>query len=158
LENVVRKFLVLRDARLIEQDLRAKLQRKTLNNGTSAASAGALPTPPPVTAAPMAPLQSTDPVGMALVAAPVLEQVAREKREAERVAIVAALKSTNWNRKQAAQLLHIDYKALLYKMNRLVIKKEKVPPRPIQTSEAPAGSAQAPAGQCSPAVFARGLG
>jgi DNA-binding NtrC family response regulator len=54
-----------------------------------------------------------------------LEQVARAKQEAERDAICATLKATNWNRKQVAQLLNIDYKALLYKMKKLSTKKEK---------------------------------
>ena len=36
-------------------------------------------------------------------------------------AIARALEETNWNRKQAAALLGIDYKALLYKMKKLGI-------------------------------------
>ena len=55
---------------------------------------------------------------------PVLEQVAKATRDAERTAIFAALKSTNWNRRQASALLRIDYKALLYKMKKLCIAKE----------------------------------
>ena len=35
---------------------------------------------------------------------------------------MAALNSTRWNRKQAAALLKIDYKALLYKMKKLSIE------------------------------------
>ena len=50
---------------------------------------------------------------------PILEQVVRAKQEAEAKAILAALNSTHWNRKQAAMLLKIDYKALLYKIRRL---------------------------------------
>jgi DNA-binding NtrC family response regulator len=41
----------------------------------------------------------------------VLLQVAEAKRKAERSAFLAALKSTNWNRRQALTLLRIDYKA-----------------------------------------------
>src|SRR5205814_10546383 len=51
----------------------------------------------------------------------ILEQVSRAKEEAERTAIVAALESTQWNRKKAAVLLKIDYKALLYKIKKLDI-------------------------------------
>jgi two-component system response regulator AtoC len=42
-------------------------------------------------------------------------------REAERVAILAMLERTRWNRKEAAEILGISYKALLYKIkdNRL---------------------------------------
>ncbi|HSU33635.1 MAG TPA: sigma-54 dependent transcriptional regulator, partial [Bryobacteraceae bacterium] len=46
----------------------------------------------------------------------VLAKVDRARREAETQAIVAALNATLWNRKRAASLLNIDYKALLYKM------------------------------------------
>ncbi|MBV8903842.1 MAG: helix-turn-helix domain-containing protein, partial [Acidobacteriia bacterium] len=53
--------------------------------------------------------------------APILEQVTKAKEQAETGAIVAALQSTRWNRKQAAALLKIDYKALLYKMRKLGI-------------------------------------
>jgi len=41
------------------------------------------------------------------------------KREAERKAIQAALESTQWRRKDAAKILNISYKALLYKMRDL---------------------------------------
>jgi DNA-binding NtrC family response regulator len=37
---------------------------------------------------------------------------------------MAALNSTRWNRKQAAALLKIDYKALLYKMKKLSIERQ----------------------------------
>ena len=52
-------------------------------------------------------------------ASPILEQFTQAKRHAESEAILAALNSTRWNRKQAAVLLKIDYKALLYKMKKL---------------------------------------
>lgn len=46
-----------------------------------------------------------------------LKSIARfAKKEAEAVAISEALQKTNWKRKQAAKLLGISYKALLYKM------------------------------------------
>jgi DNA-binding NtrC family response regulator len=35
---------------------------------------------------------------------------------------MAALNSTRWNRKRAAALLKIDYKALLYKMKKLGVE------------------------------------
>jgi DNA-binding NtrC family response regulator len=51
----------------------------------------------------------------------VLERVDHARREAETEAILAALNSTLWNRKRAAEALNIDYKALLYKMKKLGI-------------------------------------
>jgi two-component system response regulator AtoC len=41
------------------------------------------------------------------------------KRDAERRAIQAALERTQWRRKEAAKILNISYKALLYKMREL---------------------------------------
>lgn len=51
----------------------------------------------------------------------VLEQAARTKDQAEAQAIRAALEATRWNRKQAAALLNLDYKALLYKIRKLSV-------------------------------------
>lgn len=135
LENTIRRFLVLRDANFILQDLRAKIERKTSNTtirGTesrmiaSASEVPATPTQVSVTtpnASVTTPTVSVTPAANANT--PVLEQLASAKRDAERAAIVEVLKSTNWNRWQAAILLQIDYKALLYKMKKLSIKKDK---------------------------------
>ncbi len=51
----------------------------------------------------------------------VLERVGEARKQAETEAILAALQSTRWNRKRAAALLDVDYKALLYKMKKLGI-------------------------------------
>jgi two-component system response regulator AtoC len=154
LENMIRKFVIFRGARSIEQELRHKMQRTPVNGLTLAGTAPAgtalavhipvMPSNGDLTSAPPA-------------AAPVLEQVASAKREAERAAIVGALKSTNWNRKQASLVLQIDYKALLYKMKRLSIKKERAAPQPIQTrAEAPSAVAESrPSAPVAPPTFAR---
>ena len=55
---------------------------------------------------------------------PILEHVTKAKEQAEAEAILAALNSTHWNRKRAAKLLHIDYKALLYRIKRLHLEDE----------------------------------
>ena len=47
---------------------------------------------------------------------PILEQVSKAKRQAEADVILATLEATRWNRKHAATMLNIEYKALLYKM------------------------------------------
>jgi DNA-binding NtrC family response regulator len=47
------------------------------------------------------------------------------KDEAEGEAIKQALEQTNWNRKQAAVLLQISYKALLYKIRQYGIAETK---------------------------------
>jgi two-component system response regulator AtoC len=46
-----------------------------------------------------------------------LKDIARQAaREAERELIFRTLQHTRWNRREAAQLLGISYKALLYKI------------------------------------------
>ena len=55
-----------------------------------------------------------------------LKSLARSaKDEAEADAIAKALNETNWNRKQAAALLQISYKALLYKIRQYGIAQNK---------------------------------
>jgi DNA-binding NtrC family response regulator len=54
-----------------------------------------------------------------------LKSLARSaKDEAEAEAISKALEETNWNRKQAAALLRISYKALLYKIRQYGIAQQ----------------------------------
>jgi two-component system response regulator AtoC len=152
LENIIRKFIVLRDARIIEQELRGA--SAYLLQPQPERKLAASPVPPPMTAAAefpqlnAAPILSIseDPRSAPTYAAPVLEQVELAKREAERSAILAALRSANWNRRRAAAALQVDYKALLYKMKRLDIRKEKASPAPAakgvqESSEASAACA-----------------
>jgi DNA-binding NtrC family response regulator len=59
-------------------------------------------------------------------AEPGLKSLARTaKDEAEAQAITRALEQTNWNRKQAAAILQISYKALLYKIRQYGIAEAK---------------------------------
>jgi len=55
-----------------------------------------------------------------------LKSLARSAKDgAEAEAIKQALEQTNWNRKQAAALLQISYKALLYKIRQYGIAQSK---------------------------------
>jgi len=101
LENVIRKLVVLRDPQLISRDLNERAARRSIS---------------------VTPSLSVSTVETVPVSAPILEQVRRAKHQAETEAILAALTSTQWNRKKAATLLKIDYKALLYKMKKLGIE------------------------------------
>jgi len=107
LENVMRKLIVLRDPGLIARELRGRTNRKvtqvpTISTSNTVESSEAV-------------LAGAEPV-------PILEQVTKAKQQAEIEAILSALHSTRWNRKQAAVLLKIDYKALLYKMKKLGVE------------------------------------
>ena len=78
---------------------------------------------------------------MAAGSATILEQVTRAKQQAETDAILAALNSTRWNRKRAARMLNIDYKALLYKMKKLGIDDTAIASVPVWESPVRAASA-----------------
>ena len=56
----------------------------------------------------------------------ILNKVNSAHKAAEADAIIAALNACIWNRKQAAVLLNVDYKALLYKMKKLGIGEKKI--------------------------------
>jgi DNA-binding NtrC family response regulator len=62
--------------------------------------------------------------------APVLEELDRAQRQTEAETILAALEKATWNRRRAAAVLQIDYKALLYKMKKLGINKNLRSSRP----------------------------
>lgn len=48
-------------------------------------------------------------------------------QEAEKELILGTLMETRWNRKKAAALLEISYKALLYKMKQAGLNKKRIP-------------------------------
>jgi two-component system response regulator AtoC len=99
LENIMRKLAILRNPDAVVRELTASAARQRTHKGLQ--------------------LESATPVNGANKT--ILEQVHKAKNEAESAAIIAALESTHWNRKQAAVVLKIDYKALLYKMKKLGI-------------------------------------
>ena len=110
LENVVRKLLILGDADLIARELQGKTTRRALVAATKVEK--------------IARPAATD---YAVNDSPILEQVTKAKHQAETDAILAALNATRWNRKQAAALLKVDYKALLYKMKKLGVESGSTP-------------------------------
>jgi two-component system response regulator AtoC len=125
LENVMRKLIVLRSPEVIAQELDAKLSRKPAVLSVAAHSA-------PVAAVAMETIPSSPgPIDHT----PILQQVVRAKEQAESEAILAALNSTRWNRKQAATLLKIDYKALLYKMKKLGLEDNVLAFAPAHAAE-----------------------
>ena len=117
LENFVRKFLILGDSQMLARELQAKAGRKAPGAAIAVRIAPAAPETP-----------VTQPVATAADAAgTILEQVTMAKLQAETDAILGALNSTRWNRKRAALVLNIDYKALLYKMKKLNIDDKPAP-------------------------------
>jgi two-component system, NtrC family, response regulator AtoC len=107
LENFMRWYLVFPDAEGAAEELRKKSPR---SNGDVAS----LPQP----AGPVPVARSGGPV-------PTLENVTAVQKQAEVEAILSALNRTKWNRKQAAAILQVDYKALLYKLKKLGIDRKE---------------------------------
>jgi len=100
LSNFVKRYLVLGDEKLAIQELRPKSDGNGAQFDPSAHEPG-------------------DSSGG-------LKSLARSAKDgAEAEAISKALDETNWNRKQAAALLKISYKALLYKIRQYGIAQAK---------------------------------
>ena len=96
MENVIQRYVVLRSEEAIIEELAAPAELDPLPEKKEVA----------------------DPKGW-----PSLKEVHREAvMKAEADVIRKALESTNWNRKKAAVLLNISYKALLYKMKACNLK------------------------------------
>lgn len=112
LENFMRRYLVLPDAEGAAEELRKKASR-------ASSSLASLPQPPAVVSHP----SPSDPV-------PTLENVTAVQKQAEVEAILSALNRTKWNRKQAAAILRVDYKALLYKLKKLGIDRKEASTAP----------------------------
>jgi DNA-binding NtrC family response regulator len=104
LSNFIKRYLVLGDENLAASELQP---RSDGGGGSQADSAGRTAT------------AGADNAGG-------LKSLARSaKDEAEAEAIARALEETNWNRKQAAVLLQISYKALLYKIRQYGIAQSR---------------------------------
>jgi two-component system response regulator AtoC len=115
LENYVRKLFIFRDSAAVARELTAKATRTPATVTTTA---------------------NLHPYTMQSIVKdqPILERVVKAERLAETQAILAALNSTRWNRKQAANLLEIDYKALLYKMKKLGIEGKSIAASTVSAS------------------------
>jgi len=100
LENLIRRFLVLQNAEAIADELGGASHTEEI--------------------APKAPTAASP------VKAAALEQIETTKKEAQSQLILEALRATNWNRRKAAAVLKIDYRALLYKIKSLSIEEQSI--------------------------------
>jgi DNA-binding NtrC family response regulator len=105
IENFMRKYLVIQDPEAAAEDLRQKVGTRVASKVTSIA----------------APLETRT---TAFTPPPSLDRVSAAQKKAEKEAILSALNRTRWNRKQAARVLGVDYKALLYKMKKHDISRD----------------------------------
>jgi two-component system response regulator AtoC len=119
LENAVKRIVILGGDQQVAQELAEMTAGRRRLVGPIAAlnpqvparvAAPPLPTPTPLNAPAAADIPSAPVNGS-------LKEIARNAaREAERAIIYRTLQQTRWNRREAADLLGVSYKALLYKI------------------------------------------
>jgi two-component system response regulator AtoC len=114
LENVVKRMVILGTDEPIVRDLGEAIAGRRGTMGPIPALEPRVPIQEPAAAAgPVAP--PSPPAPVAVIGS--LKEIARHAaREAEREIISRTLQQTRWNRREAAQLLGVSYKALLYKI------------------------------------------
>ena len=122
LENLVKRMVILGTDDPVRRDIAESIAARTrptspipaLQPHAVAAPAAVAQSVPVVPSSPVHAAQTPPPS-----AAPVgsLKDIARQAaREAEREMIFRTLQQTRWNRREAAEMLGISYKALLYKI------------------------------------------
>ena len=155
LENVTRKMVILQRPELVVEELKlSELRRQTLiarggshnGHGTANRAPADISSKTPSTMAseqetrhsPGSMMAHSEDPSMTIHSADagtvrgrppqtsVLRKVDEARKQAESDAIVTALNASLWNRKEAAVLLNVEYKALLYKMKKLRIGKTAV--------------------------------
>ena len=121
LENMIKRMVVLGTEAPILTELRQPACSFALRTPSAPPPLQfARPAPPAAVAAPAPPESAAGPAAAAPLNVPAsvsLKDIARAAaREAERELILQMLTRTRWNRKEAAEILGISYKALLYKI------------------------------------------
>ena len=121
LENLLKRAVILGSDDSIRRDLAEAIAGRHRGSGSipalqpKAVPAGPAATPQPVEVA--APPELPAPTGS-------LKDIARHAaREAERELIYRTLQQTRWNRREAAEILGVSYKALLYKIKEAELDK-----------------------------------
>jgi DNA-binding NtrC family response regulator len=107
LENILKRYLILADKEAIRREILSKVERLQVPQEPELVPVAA--SGPPIQS--HASVTSANPKEINLK-----EKVKAATMEAERHVIGQALRTTNYNRKKAAAMLKISYKALLYKM------------------------------------------
>jgi transcriptional regulator with PAS, ATPase and Fis domain len=113
LENVVKRMVILGTDAPIGRDLASAIAGRKGVMGPIPA----LESRGPVRESPAAPAPAAPPAAAPAPVVGSLKEIARNAaREAEKEIIFRTLQQTRWNRREAAELLGVSYKALLYKI------------------------------------------
>jgi len=126
LENVIKRFVILGTDGPVHRDLAQAMSTRALrlrgqplavahDRGGSVARDRGVRTPPPAPAPPPAAVE-TAPCAASNGSCSLKDIARNAARDAERVLILRTLEQTRWNRREAAEILGISYKALLYKI------------------------------------------
>jgi two-component system response regulator AtoC len=120
LENLIKRMVILGTDAPIRREIADAIAGRALHMGPIPALSSLAP------AAVSTDVATVAPAALAPPAAPLgsLKDIARSAaREAERELIFRTLQQTRWNRREAAELLGISYKALLYKIKDAEVDK-----------------------------------
>jgi len=132
LENLVKRMVILGSDTAIRRDIADAIAGRSLRVGpipalaasAAAAAASAALVKPPVAPAPASPPPAAPPAPPPASLSGSLKDIGRHAaREAERELIYRTLQQTRWNRREAAEILGISYKALLYKIKEAELDK-----------------------------------
>ncbi|HUK56122.1 MAG TPA: sigma-54 dependent transcriptional regulator [Nitrospiria bacterium] len=124
LENLVKRIVIMGQEEMIIHQYLKEGRNKINSKPVPDLSNSAEPQPPAV--------ERVKEAGHLSAFLP-LKQVAREAmKKAEGEAILKALEQTRWNRKEAARLLKISYKALLYKIRQCNLEGEPDTSEPVR--------------------------
>jgi len=128
LENLIKRAVILGSDESIRRDLGDAIAgRRQIASPIPALQARTTAAPVAATAAASAPLPAAvieTPPLLTPVAIGSLKDIARNAaREAERELIYRTLQQTRWNRREAAEILGVSYKALLYKIKESELDK-----------------------------------
>jgi transcriptional regulator with GAF, ATPase, and Fis domain len=124
LENLVKRMVILGTDAQIRRELADAIAGRALRVGPIPAlqSAAVEACPPKRVPAAAVPVPAPAPVPAVLTGS--LKDIGRNAaREAERELIFRTLQQTRWNRREAAEILGISYKALLYKIKEAELDK-----------------------------------
>ena len=117
LENLVKRMVILGTDEPVRRDLADAIAGRTRTPGPIPALQGRAPEAEGAAAAPPAPQTAPAPAPAQPPVLGSLKDIGRQAaREAERELIFRTLQQTRWNRREAAEMLGISYKALLYKI------------------------------------------
>jgi transcriptional regulator with GAF, ATPase, and Fis domain len=122
LENLIKRMVILGTDEPIRRELAEAITARTRPFGAPPAPAPpgapppALPPPPPAPESATSAAPGTGPPPVRPLKGSLKDIARQAAREAERELIFRTLQQTRWNRRAAAALLGISYKALLYKI------------------------------------------